>query len=653
MIFIFISSLLLQFLILGFINNLNLYSNVSVYITFTLILITGIVIKLIPRIKYKNIILISFIIRVITMLIDLYGKSYIRILHSGGDTEGFYRSGLLYGSGQYSIIEDELYGGYYSKVLGSIFRFIGDQRIFAQYLNVVLAMLTILLLIEILINLEINLKIQNWIIWIIAIFPTNIILSSILLRESIVLFFITLGLYFYSRSVYRESIFDILLSLLFIMISSIFHSGSIMILVGIIAYNILHNKNTDKSIQKFLSICFVVFIIVIFSDVIFLKFGSDGKLNLSDGPYSREAGSRYLKSIYISSVSDIFKYGWIKSIYFVASPTPLYWRGIGDLVSFFLDSIFYIYAMYKVISSRKKVTMKLVPFYNSLLLGLLFTIFVFGIGTSTAGTAMRHRNKIFTLLLVLLACAENYIIEDIKIESRRIRMENKTNNFTDLIQYLRKNMLTILILTLVFGGLGYGFTKYIITPTYTSNTTMIVGHSNQNNDPNNPQAAVELSQINANKALISTYSEIVKSKGIADRVIANLGLDMDYEEFSNKVSIEPVKDTQIISVKVVDTIPERAQDIANETANIFKSSIGDIMNVDNVQILDGASLPEEPSSPKVGKNTAIGIMLGFILGIAIVMIKELTDTRIKSSEDVTAEFDIPVLGLIPDRKKFK
>ena len=114
-----------------------------------------------------------------------------------------------------------------------------------------------------------------------------------------------------------------------------------------------------------------------------------------------------------------------------------------------------------------------------------------------------------------------------------------------------------------------------------------------------------------------------------------------------------MKDTQIISVKVVDTIPERAQDIANETANIFKQSIGDIMNVDNVQILDGATLPEEPSSPKVMKNTAIGAILGFILAVAIAMIKELSDTRIKTSEDVTTEFDIPVLGLIPDRKKFK
>ena len=232
-------------------------------------------------------------------------------------------------------------------------------------------------------------------------------------------------------------------------------------------------------------------------------------------------------------------------------------------------------------------------------------------------------------------------------------MNEQEIDLIELAKKLIKHLPLMILLAILVGGGSFALSKFVITPKYYSNATMIVSSSKQNSDPNNPQAAVELGQIQANKALISTYSEIVKSKGIADRVIANLGLDMDYEEFSEKVSIEPVKDTQIISVKVVDTIPERAQDIANETANIFKQSIGDIMNVDNVQILDGATLPEAPSSPKVMKNTAIGAILGFILAVAIAMIKELSDTRIKTSEDVTTEFDIPVLGLIPDRKKFK
>lgn len=230
-------------------------------------------------------------------------------------------------------------------------------------------------------------------------------------------------------------------------------------------------------------------------------------------------------------------------------------------------------------------------------------------------------------------------------------MNEQEIDLIELSKKIFKHLPMIIIFSIIIGAASFLLSKFVITPKYDSNTTMIVSNSNQNNDPNNPQTNVELGQIQANKALISTYSEIVKSKGIADRVINNLGLDMDYEEFSSKVSIEPVKDTQIISVKVVDTIPERAMDIANETANIFKSSIGEIMNVDNVQILDGAILPEEASSPNIKKNTAIGVILGLVLGVAVVLFKEIADSSVKSSEEVTEYFDIPVIGIVPDSEQ--
>ena len=229
-------------------------------------------------------------------------------------------------------------------------------------------------------------------------------------------------------------------------------------------------------------------------------------------------------------------------------------------------------------------------------------------------------------------------------------MNEQEIDLIELFKKMIKHLPLLILLSVIVGASSFAASKFLITPKYEANASMLISNSKINNNEINN---IEYSQISANKALISTYSEIVKSKGIADRVIANLGLDMDYEEFSNKVSIVAIKDTQIINVRVVDTIPERAQDIANETANIFKSSIGDIMNADNVQILDGATLPEEPSSPKIFRNTIAGLMLGFIIGLLIVTIKELSDTKIKSSEDITTEFDIPVLGLIPDRKKFK
>ena len=230
-------------------------------------------------------------------------------------------------------------------------------------------------------------------------------------------------------------------------------------------------------------------------------------------------------------------------------------------------------------------------------------------------------------------------------------MNEQEIDLIELFNNIKKHTLLIIILGLLIGGISYGISSYVLTPKYDSNATMIVSNSTNVDSQNPQQTNVELGQIQANKALISTYSEIVKSRGIADKVISNLNLDMDYGEFSEKVSIESVKDTQIISVLVVDTIPERAQDIANETANIFKDSIGDIMKVDNVQILDGATLPEKPSSPNIKKNTAIGVVLGLILGVMISIFKELADTTIKTQDDISQYFDLPVIGIIPDKKQ--
>lgn len=230
------------------------------------------------------------------------------------------------------------------------------------------------------------------------------------------------------------------------------------------------------------------------------------------------------------------------------------------------------------------------------------------------------------------------------------KMNEKEIDLIDLVKKLAKHMSLIISLTLIFGALIFAYSRFIATPIYESNATMIISSSNQKSDKED-LANIDINQIQANKALISTYSEIVKSKGIADQVIKNLSLNMGYDEFSKKVSIEPVKDTQIISVNVVDSVPARAKDIANETANIFKSSIGDIMKVDNVQILDGAIIPAEPVSPNVSKNTLVGAIIGFILGIIISLFKGLYDISIKSADEVEEYLNLPVIGVLPDMKK--
>ena len=168
---------------------------------------------------------------------------------------------------------------------------------------------------------------------------------------------------------------------------------------------------------------------------------------------------------------------------------------------------------------------------------------------------------------------------------------------------------------------------------------------------NSENPGLEYNEIQINRSLVSTYSEIVKSKGIAEIVIDDLNLDMDYKEFSNKVSITQVNDTQIISVKVVDTIPERAMDIANETSLIFKKSISKIFDLDNVQIIDKADLPKYQSYPNVFKNSILGVFVGFFISVVASVIKQLRDTTFKDADDFNKAFNLPVLGMIPNKEK--
>lgn len=225
-------------------------------------------------------------------------------------------------------------------------------------------------------------------------------------------------------------------------------------------------------------------------------------------------------------------------------------------------------------------------------------------------------------------------------------MEEREIDLLQIWNVFKKKLIYILLASLLMGAIFYGVSKFVLTPKYKAESSIIV-RQNTDNVSNN----MEISDLKFNQELVNTYSEIIKTRGIADLVIKNLNLDMSHEEFKSKVSVSTKNNTEIFSVSVIDTIPERAVDIANETTMVFKEAIKEIMKIDNVQILDEAIKQEQPVSPKAKSNTIIGALIGFMLSSLIFILKELMDTTIKSAEDFTQTFDLPVLGIIPDNKK--
>lgn len=217
----------------------------------------------------------------------------------------------------------------------------------------------------------------------------------------------------------------------------------------------------------------------------------------------------------------------------------------------------------------------------------------------------------------------------------------------DLVELLkmfwRKKILIILI-TILFIGIGYIYTTRFITPMYTSTTTLVLASNNEKNKSNTTSTAAEVA---VNTKLVSTYSELIKSQKVLREVVADTGINITEEQLKKEISIESVSSTSLINISVEDKIPENSSKIANEIANVFTKKVAEIYNINNVQIVNQAEIPQEPSNINHKKDIVIFGLVGLLVSITYIIIANMLDTTIKSSEELDDIFGLPILASIP------
>ncbi|MEW4225649.1 YveK family protein [Rossellomorea marisflavi] len=217
----------------------------------------------------------------------------------------------------------------------------------------------------------------------------------------------------------------------------------------------------------------------------------------------------------------------------------------------------------------------------------------------------------------------------------------ETISLRELIQTLRKRLSLIVLITLTAIFVSGGVSFFLLTPVYESSTQLLVNQSKSDQSAyNNP------GQIQTNLQLINTYKEIITSPVILDKVSKDLG--MKTSDIQSQMTVSNQNDSQVVSLAVQDTDPEKAAEIANKTAEVFQKDIPGIMNVDNVTVLTRAEVGEKqsPVKPKPVLNIAIAAVVGLMIGIGLSFLLEFMDNTIKTEQDVEKALGVPVLGSI-------
>ena len=177
----------------------------------------------------------------------------------------------------------------------------------------------------------------------------------------------------------------------------------------------------------------------------------------------------------------------------------------------------------------------------------------------------------------------------------------------EVLYALKKRIKYIVISVVVCALAGLLYSKFVVVPMYKSSTTFVLSKStdekdNVSKENNASSQAITQSDITLNSNLVSTYSEIIKSKTIAKEVINSLGLDTTISEFTSNVTVTSKDDTELIEITVSNPDPNLSADIANSLAEVFREKVNEVFKIDNLSVIDIAEPSEIPYNVGTVKN---------------------------------------------------
>ena len=206
----------------------------------------------------------------------------------------------------------------------------------------------------------------------------------------------------------------------------------------------------------------------------------------------------------------------------------------------------------------------------------------------------------------------------------------------------------IISIVLIFLVIGTTYTFMFVKPKYQADTKLLLTQQFELVEEGNVNTKkITQSDITLNQKLVSTYSELVKTKNVLREVTKRLGLSVSEEELRKNITVAQVDDTEFIKITVKNANAVDAKNIANEIAKIFCEKVAEIYNINNVTIVDEAEEPQGPYNISHIRDIALFAVAGLVLSVIYVLIFNMLDSTITSAEQIEKELGISVLVSIP------
>jgi succinoglycan biosynthesis transport protein ExoP len=201
-------------------------------------------------------------------------------------------------------------------------------------------------------------------------------------------------------------------------------------------------------------------------------------------------------------------------------------------------------------------------------------------------------------------------------------------------RFLRVNLFWIVGITLVV-TIAAGAAVELMTPMYKATAEVVVYP---------PLASADSSLASL---VMGTEKGVAESQSVLS--MAALALQVPASTLEDELSVTVPVDGDLLEVSIMDASPQRAEVFSQGVADAYVDyrAGNPSPSTPQAEIISNASLPTAPSSPTRKLDVGVALCLGLCLGLGVAWLRDTLDDRVRGVNDLEAQAEVPVLGVLP------
>lgn len=227
---------------------------------------------------------------------------------------------------------------------------------------------------------------------------------------------------------------------------------------------------------------------------------------------------------------------------------------------------------------------------------------------------------------------------ELELNKRRIEEDDEID-LKELF-FVLLNHWKLLLISMLIGATMFGaYHTFLLRPSYQADVMIYI---------TNTDSLVTFSDLQLSAELTEDYALIINSRTVLNKVIDELQLDLNYKQLRQLISVTNPTSSHIIDIKVTCDDLELSRNIANALLNVSVKQIYQVIGSSEPNVIDYSEAEAvEEVTPGLRKYLMIGLLLGFAVSCAFLIVRALLDTTMKTEDDIEKYLQLPVLATVP------